>query len=74
MEIDEYQNYAKALGALNEAVKSLSKAKPKNPAAMEEKITFFKERIDLVKKFAEARRYTETSSTLSCVNSTIIIR
>lgn len=56
MEIDEYQNYQKAQGALNEALKCLGKAKTKNPAALEAKTKFLKERLKLVKKFANARR------------------
>lgn len=56
VEIDEYQNYSKAVGALNEALKSLSKAKTKNPTALEAKIKFLKERVELIKRFAEARR------------------
>ena len=57
VEIDEYQNYQKALGALSEALKCLGKAKTKNPAALEAKVTFLKERIELVRRFANARRY-----------------
>ena len=57
VEIDEYQNYQKALGALSEALKCLGKAKTKNPAAHEAKVNFLKERIKLVKKFANARRF-----------------
>ena len=56
VEIDEYQNYSKALGALNEALKCLGKAKPKNQTAHEAKIKFMKERIDLVQRFADARQ------------------
>ncbi len=55
-EIDEFQNYGKAVGALNEALKCLSKAKNKNPAALEAKAAFLKERVDLIQRFAEARR------------------
>ena len=58
MEIDEYQNYGKAVGALNEALKCLSKAKTKDPPALEAKVNFLKERVELVKRFAEARRYS----------------
>ena len=57
LEIDEYQDYQKALGALTEALKCLGKAKSKNPAALEAKVNFLKQRIALVKKFANARRY-----------------
>lgn len=57
MEIDEFQNYAKALGALNEALKCLGKAKPKNQTTHEAKMNFLKERINLVQRFTDARRY-----------------
>ena len=57
VEIDEYQNYQKALGALSEALKCLGKTKTKNPAALEAKVNFLKERIKLVNKFANARRF-----------------
>ena len=56
VEIDEFQDYAKAVGALGEALKCLGKAKTKNPAALDAKVNFFKERIELVKRFAEARK------------------
>ena len=56
MEIDEYQDYGKAVGALNEALKCLGKSKTKNPASLEAKVGFLKDRIELVTRFAEARR------------------
>lgn len=56
MEIDKYQQYDKAVGALTEALKCLSKSSPKNKPGMEEKIEFLKQRIALVKQFATARR------------------
>ena len=56
MEIDEYQNYQKAQGALNEALKCLSKAKTKNPGALEARAKFINQRLKLVKRFADARR------------------
>ncbi|XP_072167641.1 intraflagellar transport protein 140 homolog [Diadema setosum] len=56
VEIDEYQNYDKALGALTEAYKCLSKAKVKNQSQLEEKLGALKHRIGLVKKFVQARR------------------
>ena len=57
MEIDEYQDYDKANGALQEALKCLTKAKSKNPSALEARVNFVTERLHLVKKFADARRY-----------------
>ncbi|XP_077980431.1 intraflagellar transport protein 140 homolog [Glandiceps talaboti] len=56
VEIDEYQNYDKALGALSEAYKCLTKAKMKNISQQEDKIANLKHRIGLVKKFVQARR------------------
>lgn len=62
VEIDEYQNYDKALGALSEAYKCLTKAKMKNQSLQEEKLAALKHRIGLVKKFVQARRtYDEDS-------------
>lgn len=57
MEIDEYQNYDKALGAMTEAYKCMAKAKVKNVMEQEEKVAFLKQRIGLIKKFVQARRY-----------------
>jgi len=56
VEIDEYQNYDKALGALTEAYKCMAKAKTKNPTDQEEKVAFLKQRIGFLKKFVQARR------------------
>lgn len=56
MEIDEYQDYDKAQGALNEALKCLNKAKSKNPAGLEARIGFVTERLELIRRFADARR------------------
>ena len=57
VEIDEYQNYEKAVGALSESYKCLSKAKLKNPSKQEERLAFIKQRITLIKKFIQAKRY-----------------
>ncbi|CAH1793663.1 unnamed protein product, partial [Owenia fusiformis] len=56
VEVDEYQNYDKALGALTEAYKCLTKAKMKNQTQQEEKLAALKTRITLMKKFVTARR------------------
>ncbi|XP_041362442.1 intraflagellar transport protein 140 homolog [Gigantopelta aegis] len=62
VEIDEYQNYEKALGALGEAYKCLSKAKMQDAAMQEEKLAQLNHRMALIKKFITARRiYTEDS-------------
>lgn len=46
MEIDEYRDYEKALGALNEAVKQLTKAGPP-----EEKLAQLNKRVFLVERW-----------------------
>ena len=55
VEIDEYQDYRKASGALEEAIKILGRVKAKNPAALAAKTEFFKERLELINKFAAAK-------------------
>ncbi|XP_060117033.1 intraflagellar transport protein 140 homolog isoform X2 [Heteronotia binoei] len=60
VEVDEYQNYEKALGALTEAYKCLSKAKTQNPVEQENKLTLLQSKMALVKRFIQARRlYSE---------------
>uniref|UniRef100_A0A452HFU7 Uncharacterized protein n=1 Tax=Gopherus agassizii TaxID=38772 RepID=A0A452HFU7_9SAUR len=60
VEIDEYQNYEKAQGALTEAFKCLSKAKTRSPVEQESKLALFQSKMALVKRFIQARRvYSE---------------
>jgi len=54
VEIDEFQNYEKAVGALGEACKVLSQAKLADDS-QEMKINDIKGRMMLVKKFIEAK-------------------
>ncbi|XP_061850037.1 intraflagellar transport protein 140 homolog isoform X2 [Colius striatus] len=56
VEIDEYENYEKAQGALAEAYKCLSKAKPRNPVEQESKLAQLQSRMSLIKRFVQARR------------------
>lgn len=56
MEIDEYQNYDKAHGALTEAHKCLSKAKAQSPLDQETKLAQLQSKMTLVKRFIQARR------------------
>ena len=71
LEIDEYQNYDKAAGALSEALKCLSKTKGVNEVELQDRIAFLQQRIVLVKRFASARKYVCASlfvfSTTACV-------
>ncbi|XP_008144599.2 intraflagellar transport protein 140 homolog [Eptesicus fuscus] len=60
VEINEYQNYDKAHGALTEAYKCLSKAKTKSPLDQETKLAQLQSKMTLVKRFIQARRtYSE---------------
>lgn len=56
VEIDEFQNYERAQGALNEAITVLSKAKTKNLSTLEEKKEFLSKRLALIKRFTDARK------------------
>lgn len=56
VEIDEYQNYEKALDALTEAAKCLSKAKDSSAGDQEVRVGDLHNKISLIKKFVHARR------------------
>lgn len=56
VEIDDYQNYEKALDALTEAFKCLSKAKDSSTGPQEVRLADLQNRITLIKKFVHARR------------------
>ncbi|XP_060585745.1 intraflagellar transport protein 140 homolog [Ruditapes philippinarum] len=62
VEIDEYQNYDKALGALGEVFKCLSKAKMTDEALQEERLGQLKNKITLIKKLVNARRIYDEDS------------
>jgi len=56
VEIDEYRDYAKALGALNEAERYLSKARNTPAATKQERLAVLQQRIILVERFVQARK------------------
>ncbi|XP_023259987.1 intraflagellar transport protein 140 homolog, partial [Seriola lalandi dorsalis] len=55
VEIDDYQNYEKALDALTEAAKCLSKVKD-STGKQEARLADLQHKITLIKKFVHARR------------------
>ncbi|KFM79558.1 Intraflagellar transport protein 140-like protein, partial [Stegodyphus mimosarum] len=57
-EIDEYQNYEKALEALSEAYKSLSKV---TNGSNSEKLENLKTKLEIVKKFVDIRQLYESN-------------
>ncbi|CAN9508578.1 unnamed protein product [Ophioblennius macclurei] len=56
VEIDDYQNYEKALDALTEAAKCLSKAKDASSGQQEIRLADLRHKITLIKKFVHIRR------------------
>lgn len=60
VEIDDYQNYEKAMGALNEAMKYLSRAKMKDFATQEARVGVLQNRISLTQKFVDIRSLAES--------------
>ena len=56
VEIDEFQNYEKALGALGEAYKCLSKANMTDANQQELKLNDLKAKMILIKKFLQVKR------------------
>uniref|UniRef100_A0A3Q3S0X4 Intraflagellar transport 140 homolog (Chlamydomonas) n=1 Tax=Mastacembelus armatus TaxID=205130 RepID=A0A3Q3S0X4_9TELE len=56
VEIDDYQNYEKALDALTEAAKCLSKTKDSSTGQQEVRLAKLQHKITLIKKFVHARR------------------
>lgn len=52
VEIDEYRDYTKALGAMRESLKQLNKAECSNKEA---KLSMLKKRIGIIEEFVEAR-------------------
>eukprot|EP00735_Rhodelphis_limneticus_P014761 TRINITY_DN883_c0_g1::TRINITY_DN883_c0_g1_i1::g.25367::m.25367 TRINITY_DN883_c0_g1::TRINITY_DN883_c0_g1_i1::g.25367 ORF type:complete len:723 (+),score=265.67,sp/E9PY46/IF140_MOUSE/52.59/0.0,Clathrin/PF00637.15/0.21,Clathrin/PF00637.15/1.3e+02,Clathrin/PF00637.15/9.6e-06,Clathrin/PF00637.15/1.4,Clathrin/PF00637.15/0.091,Clathrin/PF00637.15/0.32,Clathrin/PF00637.15/2.8,Clathrin/PF00637.15/1.8e+03,Clathrin/PF00637.15/1.7e+03,Apc3/PF12895.2/1.7e+02,Apc3/PF12895.2/1,Apc3/PF12895.2/0.46,Apc3/PF12895. len=59
VEIDEYRDYEKALGALRESLKYIIKAKP---AGKEEKTAALQQRIFIVEQFVEARKQVKVGN------------
>uniref|UniRef100_UPI00398F7C73 intraflagellar transport protein 140 homolog n=1 Tax=Pristiophorus japonicus TaxID=55135 RepID=UPI00398F7C73 len=59
VEIDEYQNYEKALGALTEAYKCLTKAKMRSQSEQEERLGQLQSKLTMVKRFVQIRRLYE---------------
>ena len=56
VEIDEYENYEKALGALNEAYRCLEKANMRNQSLQEEKMEEMMRKINAIKRFVQIRK------------------
>ncbi|KAJ3607891.1 hypothetical protein NHX12_024942 [Muraenolepis orangiensis] len=55
-EIDDFRNYEKALGAMSEAYKCLSKSKERSPGEQEGRLAQLQQTVSLVKRFCQARR------------------
>ena len=73
VEIDEYQNYEKAFGALNEAHKCLTKARSGNVSLQEDKLADMQRRMTLCKKFIQAKRCADVTTLLFTFDCTIYV-
>ena len=66
VEIDEYRDYEKAIGALKEALKHLNKANNTPGAAGGERVVqlidLLEKRIDIIDKFVQARKCADTDT------------
>ena len=62
VEIDDYQNYDKALGALTEALKYINKAKNMDFDEQEARVNSLTNRIDLVKKFVSVKQLAKSDT------------
>ncbi len=58
VEIDEYRDYEKAIGALKEAIKHLGKAE--SSRTVDNMLASLEKRISLIEKFVQARRLTQS--------------
>ena len=56
VEIDEFQNYEKAMGALGESYKVLSKVSSSDTGAQEMRLNDLKSRMMLTKQFLQMKR------------------
>lgn len=59
VEIDEYRDYEKALGAMKEAMRQLEKS---NAAEKDMKISMMRKRVGIIEKFVQAREALAPSS------------
>ncbi|XP_053550522.1 intraflagellar transport protein 140 homolog [Bombina bombina] len=63
-EIDEYKNYERALGALTEGYKCLSKAVMRSPEEQERKLSYMQSKMTLVKRFIQTLRLEDGQETI----------
>ena len=65
VEMDEFQNYEKALGALGESAKCLTKSTTQNEQLKEERLNDLRHRMQLLKKFIQIKRFPFVDTTPS---------
>lgn len=66
VEIDDFQNYEKALHALTEAYKCVSKAKDSSAGKQEARLADLQHKVTLIKKFVQARGYEHKPASSLC--------
>lgn len=69
VEIDDFQNYEKALHAFTEAYKCISKSKDSSAGKQEARLADLQHKVTLIKTFVQARGYEHKplSSVCSCI-------
>ncbi|XP_065176565.1 intraflagellar transport protein 140 homolog [Sycon ciliatum] len=74
-ELDEYRDYEKAMGALEQAVRYLQKAKRKSDdvVTLESRVDFLETRISLMRKFLETKALMKTDPEASLVQCRALI-
>lgn len=70
VEIDDYRDYEKAIGALREALKYLGKAETRQASDMAE---MTERRIDLMEQFVKARKALQVRAGRECGSSGEIV-
>lgn len=59
VEIDEFQNYEKAFGALTEASRCLQKITSKDPKQIQRAMDIVNQKLSLVKRFVDIKKLFE---------------
>ncbi|XP_030625080.1 intraflagellar transport protein 140 homolog [Chanos chanos] len=73
VEIDDYQDYEKAAGALTDACKCLSKVKSRSGDEPDARLAELTRRISLIKRFIHARRlYVEDPTEAVCMCESLV--
>ncbi|KAJ8931389.1 hypothetical protein NQ314_015707 [Rhamnusium bicolor] len=75
VEIDEFQNYEKAFGALTEASRCLQKiTNPRDPKQIQRAAEIIQQRLTMVKRFVDIRRTIQMELFLTYLCAAVVLR